>query len=262
MAHGSHSGHLKTIVLARNARHTSRGPRAFTILFRFASFPSFSCLRRRLLPFSLSLCLLLRLSFPAFIVHLVSRDTPDPRPARKFNFNTNILNNIGCVTVPRESAAKAAIIRPETRESKCIRRLPASRIAHPHVISAFFETVASSSFGIDNKKGEVQLSACRMIYALLEKKVPLLSIFATQKKEPRLPTRFFPIFFEMQIQCGHATDNVAQLFHLVPDAFLINFFLSFEQLTAKRRCKFKMFCDNFRILYGLFMDVGCATLVP
>lgn len=140
---------------------------------------------------SLSLCLLLRLSFPAFIVHLVSRDTPDPRPARKFNFNTNILNNIGCVTVPRESAAKAAIIRPETRESKCIRRLPASRIAHPHVISAFFETVASSSFGIDNKKGEVQLSACRMIYALLEKKVPLLSIFATQK---RLHA-FFPDIF-------------------------------------------------------------------
>lgn len=147
------------------------------------------------LSLSLSLCLLLRLSFPAFIVHLVSRDTPDPRPARKFNFNTNILNNIGCVTVPRESAAKAAIIRPETRESKCIRRLPASRIAHPHVISAFFETVASSSFGIDNKKGEVQLSACRMIYALLEKKVPLLSIFATQKKRTEITHAFFPDIF-------------------------------------------------------------------
>lgn len=131
-----------------------------------------------------------RLSFTSF-----SRDTPDPRPARKFNFNTNILNNIGCVTVPRESAAKAAIIRPETRESKCIRRLPASRIAHPHVISAFFETVASSSFGIDNKKGEVQLSACRMIYALLEKKVPLLSIFATQKKRTEITHAFFPDIF-------------------------------------------------------------------
>lgn len=210
------------------------------------------------LSLSLSAC-----SFASPFPHLSFTSFPATLPIRdrlvNLNFNTNILNNIGCVTVPRESAAKAAIIRPETRESKCIRRLPASRIAHPHVISAFFETVASSSFGIDNKKGEVQLSACRMIYALLEKKVPLLSIFATQKKEPRLPTRFFPIFFEMQIQCGHATDNVAQLFHLVPDAFPINFFLSFEQLTAKRRCKFKMFCDNFRILYGLFMDVGCAT---
>lgn len=89
-----------------------------------------------------------------------------------------------------------------------------------------------------------------MIYALLDraKNAYFRFSFAAQNCAEIVYTRL--LYFSMQTQCGHATDNLERCatFHCSQWFFqLIFFFYHSNAEQLKKACNCKTFRDNFRI---------------